>query len=220
MRRCPGPRLLLVLGLLGLCLAAPAAVPAQSGPAAGPLSKIASREGERDLPLRITADRLEAEQEKRLILFSGQVKAQRGETVLYCDQLRVYYQAAASSPASQEGQPQDLLGGMGGGEKIERIEAEGRVRYVQEDKVATGEKAVYYQDRGEIVLYGNPQVWQGDNHLKGERIIFNTRENRVMVESSSRQRVEAYLYQQGGGDRNVPKGKEPRLGKEAPERRP
>jgi lipopolysaccharide export system protein LptA len=151
-----------------------------------------------DLPLRITASSLEADQEKRLVLFRGEVKAQKGEAVLYCDQLLVYFQPPATAPAAPKVEPQPLPGGFGGGEKIDRIEARGRVRFVYEDRVATGETAVYYQDRGEIILTGNPKVWQGDNTLKGERIIFNTRENRVRVESSPSQRVEAFLYSQGG----------------------
>ena len=150
-----------------------------------------------EVPLRITADRLEADQETRLILFSGQVKAQKGETVLYCDELRVYYQPSPAAPATTAEAPrQELLGGLGG-EKIDRIEARGRVRFVHEDRVATGEQAVYYQERGEIILTGNPKVWQGDNTLTGERIIVTTRENRVRVESSPQRRVEAYLYEQG-----------------------
>jgi lipopolysaccharide export system protein LptA len=218
---------LVALGVFWLLWAEPSAVPAQSKPGAGPLGAIAPRAGEEDLPLRITADRLEAEQEKRLIIFSGQVKAQRGESVLFCDELKVYYQSSpsppATSPAPAADRPQDILGGMGGGEKIERIEARGRVRYVQGDKVATGDTAIYYQDRAEIVLLGNPQVWQGDNNLKGDRIIFNTRENRVMVESSAKQRVEAYLYQGGPNSAGGPgKGKARPAKKEAPaaDRRP
>lgn len=152
-----------------------------------------------DLPLRITAASLEADQEKRLILFSGQVKAQKGEAVLYCDQLYVYFQPPPAAPTASKPEPAPLPGGLGGGEKIDRIEARGRVRFVYEDRVATGETAVYYQDRGEIILTGNPKVWQGENTLKGERIIVNTRENRVRVESSASQRVEAFLYPQGGG---------------------
>ncbi len=171
---------------------------AAAKPAAPPGARPAPAQ-DADLPLRITAASLEADQEKRLILFSGQVKAQKGEAVLYCDQLYVYFQppAAGAKAPSTEGAP--LPGGLGGGERIDRIEARGRVRFVYEDRVATGETAVYYQDRGEILLTGNPKVWQGDNTLKGERIIVNTRENRVRVESSPSQRVEAFLYPRGEG---------------------
>ena len=50
------------------------------------------------------------------------------------------------------------------------------MRFVQEDRVATGQTATYYKDRDEVVLVGNPQLWQAENNLKGERIIFNLKD--------------------------------------------
>ncbi len=221
---------LLALGL-GWCLAGgPPEALAQKAPVPGPLGRVAPKDRDEDQPLRIVADRLEAEQDKRLVIFTGKVKAQRGEAVLYCDQLFVYYKTVSSGQTAPgdtgEAKPQDVLGGLGGGERLDRIEAKGQVRYVQEDKVATGDTAIYYQDTGEIHLLGHPQVWQGENHLKGDRIIFNTRENRVLVESSAKQRVEAYLYQgsPGPGSPGAPgpagKPRPPRQESPPPPRRP
>ena len=68
---------------------------------------------------------------------------------------------------------------------------------VQEDRVATGDEAIYYKDRDEVVLKGNPQLWRAENTLKGERIIFNLTTNKVLVESSPQRRVEALLYSKG-----------------------
>ena len=84
-----------------------------------------------------------------------------------------------------------------GAEKIDRIVAKGNVRMVQEDRVATGDQAIYYKDRDEVVLTGNPQLWRAENTLKGERIIFNLETKKVLVESSPQRRVEALLYSQG-----------------------
>ena len=152
---------------------------------------------QKDLPLHITAARLEADQKQRLITFSGQVKATYGDNILYARQLSVYYEppAAGSKPgaAAQEKKDTSPLGDLGG-EKINRIVASGGVRFVQEDKVATGKEATYYRARQEVVLTGNPQVWRGENSLKGERIVFNLRTNKVTVLSSPAKRVEAHLY--------------------------
>jgi lipopolysaccharide export system protein LptA len=81
-----------------------------------------------------------------------------------------------------------------GGDQIDHIVATGQVRYVQEDRVATGQEATYYKNRNEVVLVGNPQVWQKENSLKGERIIFNLTDNTMRAESSPQKRVEANLY--------------------------
>lgn len=177
---------------------------------------------DQEIPLHITALRLEADQEKRLITFSGQVKASYGDSTLYAEQLRVYYKPPEPK-ASTGKQPADQspLADLGG-EKIDRIEAEGQVRFVQEDKVAAGEKAIYYRDQEKVVLLGNPQVWRGENNLKGESITLYLKDNRVVVESSPQKRVEAHLYRSPGpagtvggllpgGQKLPPRGKQRKL---------
>ena len=165
---------------------------------------------QKDIPLHITAARLEADQKERVITFSGQVKAAYGDNLLYCEQLRVYYEPPKAGPKpaaapSQEKKDASPLGELGG-EKIDRIVAAGGVRFVQGDKVATGKEATYYRSREELVLAGDPQVWSAENTLKGERIVFNLRTNRVTVESSPKKRVEAHLYPSGKGLPEAAKG--------------
>jgi len=204
---CAGWPRALALGLgLAMMLAGTSALGQNKGPKVGPTPAKAqgaspkTQEGE--IPLHITAAQLEADQDKHLIVFKGQVKAVYGDATLYADQLWVFYKPKdqkqpAPSPAP-EGQQASPLGDLGG-EKIDRFEAKGNVRYVQEDRIATGKTAIYYKDKNEIVLLGHPQVWRGENHLKGERIIFNLATKRVVVESSAKQRVEAHLYQAAPG---------------------
>jgi lipopolysaccharide export system protein LptA len=151
-----------------------------------------------EIPLHISAAQLEADQARHLIIFKGQVKAVYGDTTLYADQLLVFYKPRkndrSSSSSAETSQGISPLGDLGGG-KVDRIEARGNVRYVQGDRVATGEKAVYYRDKDEIVLLGRPQLWRGKNHLRGSMITFNLASQKVVVEGSPQQRVEAHLYQ-------------------------
>jgi lipopolysaccharide export system protein LptA len=159
---------------------------------------------EAEFPLHITAARLEADQKEGVIVFTGKVKAEYGDSTLYADQLRVYFKPqpktgkSAAPAAATEQQNSSPLAELGG-QKLDRIVAQGQVRFVQEDRVATGQEAIYYKDREEVVLRGNPQLWRAENTLKGERIIFNIKTNRVVVESSPQKRVEALLYSQGPG---------------------
>ena len=108
----------------------------------------------------------------------------------------------AAAPAAGGSSP---LGELGG-DKLDRIVAQGQVRFVQGDRVATGQTATYYKDREEVVLVGHPQLWQEENNLKGERIIFNLKDNKMRVESSPQKRVEANLYpaNQGAGGKGSP----------------
>jgi lipopolysaccharide export system protein LptA len=163
------------------------------------------KKADQEIPLHITALRLEADQAKRLITFSGDVKAQYGDSILYTEQLRVYYLPPESKPAPDGAKPEEQKSPLGdlGGEKIDRIEAEGQVRFVQEDKVAAGQKAIFYRDQEKVVLLGNPQVWRGENNLKGETITLYLKDNRVVVESAPQKRVEAHLYQAPGDSPGV-----------------
>jgi lipopolysaccharide export system protein LptA len=166
-----------------------------------PADGAAPKQQGEEVPLRITAARLEADQKDGIIIFSGQVKAIYGDATLYADQLRVYFKPKPETPKGvakppQEKADQSPLGNLGA-EKLDRIVANGNVRMVQEERVATGNEAIYYQDRDEVVLTGNPQVWRAENTLKGERIIFNLKTNKALVESSPQRRVEALLYSQG-----------------------
>jgi lipopolysaccharide export system protein LptA len=212
--------LALAIILLALCPGA-AAGAVQGAPPPG-------KPGE-EFPLHIIANKLEADQNAGIAIFTGNVKATYGESILYADQLKVYFipkqagakangpkgAAAAAAPGAAAGQagggsPLDELGG----DQIDHIVAVGNVRYVQEDRVATGQEATYYKNKNEIVLVGNPQVWQKENNLKGERIIFNLADNTMLAESSPQKRVEANLYpakQPGaGGQGAVPLAAKPR----------
>ena len=185
-------RLLILAGLLVIFWAgsplAYGAAPKKLGP-------------EKEVPLHITAARLEADQTKGMVTFSGSVKAVYGDATLYSDQLQVYFKPKPEPPKGTPAPPQEKAAqsplGDVGAEKIDRIVARGNVRMVQEDRVATGNEAIYYKDRDEVVLTGNPQLWRAENTLKGERIIFNLETKKVLVESSPQRRVEALLYSQG-----------------------
>lgn len=157
-----------------------------------------------EIPLYISASQLEADQDERRIVFKGQVKAVYGDATLYADQLLVFYQPQKKGrpPSSSAGKPQQVspLGDLGG-EKIDRIEAKGNVRFVQGDRVATGEKAIYYRDQEKILLLGRPQIWRGENHLQGSKITLYLASHKVVVEGTAQKRVEAHLYQATEGGR-------------------
>ncbi|OPX20573.1 MAG: hypothetical protein BZ151_03265 [Desulfobacca sp. 4484_104] len=185
------PRRGIILGLILVVVL----VLAQGGLAQKP------QDGEGEYPLNITAARLEADHPRQQISFIGQVVARYKDMILYSDVLKIFYQtkeatSATKAPAAEKFQapagesPLDAVGI----EKITRIEAQGHVRLVQEDKVATGDQAIYYKAEEKVVLLGHPQLWQGDNTLKGEVITFYLKDNRAVVDSAPLKRVEAIVY--------------------------
>ena len=86
------------------------------------------------------------------------------------------------------------------GGEIERIEASGSVRIVQGNRVATGQKASFFNKERKIVLTGSPRVYQGNDFLEGDEIIVLLDEGKSIVKSDQGSRVNAVFH---------PKGKQP-----------
>lgn len=141
-----------------------------------------------EIPLQITASRLEVDHARQEIIFKDRVVARYKDVILYTDLLKIYYQPKPA--AGKKDSPLEAVGI----EKIDRIEAVGKVRVVQEDRVATGEQAVYYPQAEKIVLSGNPQLWRGQNSIRGDEVVVFIKENRVVVSGRASQQVEAVLY--------------------------
>lgn len=123
-------------------------------------------------PVKITSEQLEADDQSGTFIFKGDVQAQQGEVFIYAKKMTVSYV-------------------QGEKRQIETVVAEGDVRIVQLNRVATGGKATLYHKEGRIVLSDEPRVVQGENTVEGERIIVYLNDNRSIVEGSSERRVKA-----------------------------
>jgi lipopolysaccharide export system protein LptA len=139
-------------------------------------------------PIHITSDLLEAFNDKRLVVFSGNAVAIQGDRVIRADKLLLYYKKT-----SEEGKPKETkdLGQTG---DLERIEAKGRVNIAQGNRIATGDEAVYEQDAAMIVMTGNTVMREGKNVIRGNKITLLMNENRGIVEPQDKKRVTATIY--------------------------
>ncbi|MDL1969406.1 MAG: hypothetical protein LWW94_00225 [Candidatus Desulfofervidaceae bacterium] len=134
-------------------------------------------------PLYIQSDSMEVEQNQKLITFKGHVKARQEDTHLEADLVRVFYVNGQTPDPRKEIK-----------KNIERIEAEGHVIITQENRKAIGERAIFYKIPQErIVLTGNPQLQEGKNIIKGEKVIIYVKENRMVVQGG-KQPVQATIY--------------------------
>ena len=132
--------------------------------------------------IHITSNHMEALDREGKVIFSGDVKAQKGDLTIYAQKLTVFY------GKKKKGKGQKSL---------KRLVAQGDVRIVQGQKSASSEKAVYEKDREMIVLTGNAKVWQGKNVVTGERITVYLNEDKSIVESGAGKRVKAVVYTSG-----------------------
>lgn len=130
---------------------------------------------ERNAPVKITADHLDADDSKQVLVFSGAVQAQQGDVFIYAKTMTVHYAAATAKGSKRD---------------ITQVVADGDVRIVQTGRTATGRHAVFDRVDGKITLTGDPRVVEGENNVSGERIIVYLNDNRSIVEGG-KQRVRA-----------------------------
>ncbi|WP_321531975.1 lipopolysaccharide transport periplasmic protein LptA [uncultured Desulfuromonas sp.] len=123
-------------------------------------------------PIHVTSQRLEANDAKGFFIFTGEVQAQQGDVTIYAQKMTIYY-----SDGEQK--------------QVDRVVAEQDVRIVQLNRVATGQKAIFWQKDGRVELTGDPRVVQGENVVEGEKIIVYLNDSRSIVEGGKQGRVKA-----------------------------
>jgi lipopolysaccharide export system protein LptA len=65
----------------------------------------------------------------------------------------------------------------------------GNVKLVQLERRTTSQKATFQQDENKVVLDGEAVVREGENVIRGERIIFYVDEEKSVVEGGKGSRV-------------------------------
>ncbi len=128
-------------------------------------------------PIEITAEELIAERAKNRVIFKGNVVARQEGLVIYADELIAQYESD--------------------GKEIEKIEANGDVRVVQEGiREATGDRAVFLNKEQRIELEGNATVREGESTLIGEKLTIYLAENKSVIQGGEEGRVRAIINPQ------------------------
>jgi lipopolysaccharide export system protein LptA len=145
-------------------------------------------------PIEIVSDRMEAFQEKKMVVFSGNAVATQGDIKMKTDRLSFYYKKSTEKKEKVGKHEVEAAG------ELDRIEAKGNVVITQKEISATGDEAVYSQDNAQIVMTGNPVLQQGKNTIKGCRVVIYISENRGKVEQCEAEnsgRVTAIIHPEG-----------------------
>lgn len=155
-------------GIILICLSL--ATPALAAPSAASVKK--DRSG---LPITIKSNELSADNKGKTAVFSGKVVARQGDITIYADRITINY-------AEKKGD-------------VEKIEASGNVRIVQQNKIGTAALAVYDSRDGRITLTGNPRVMQGTDSISGKVITYYVDDDRSVVTGGDdpKARVEAVI---------------------------
>jgi lipopolysaccharide export system protein LptA len=143
-----------------------------------------------DEPLEITSNRMEAFNENKLVVFSGNAIVTQGKKVLKSDKLLLYYKKEPDKKEKVGSIETERAG------DLEKIEAKGNVSLTQGERIASGDEAVYFRDSGKIIMTGNAMLSEGKNSIKGDRVIIFLNEDRGVVESNTKKQVKAVIYPQ------------------------
>ena len=176
--------------MMAVLLAATALGPV---PAAWPAS-LFSPGGSADAqaPIEIVSDRMVANTTEQWADFLGSVVATQGKFSMTADALRIYYEG-------------DLLNAPKGGstqDRIQKIEATGRVHIISDQYTADSERAEYLPASDVLTLSGEgSRVLSGKNTLTGSKIVLKRSEGKALVEGAGTERVKAVFYQEEKGQR-------------------
>ena len=143
---------------------------------------------DRNLPIQIVSDRMDAYNEKRMVVFDGNAIATQGDRTIRADAITLYYKKK-----TEAGGPAEPTGIQQGGD-LDRIEAKGNVRITQGGRIVTGNEAIYLQDAQKIVIKGNAVLSEGKNMIRGEQVVVYLNENRGVVEGTPGGRVNATIF--------------------------
>jgi lipopolysaccharide export system protein LptA len=137
-----------------------------------------------NLPINIKSNELAADNKGKTAVFSGKVVAKQGDVTIFCDRMTIYYG--------------DTQG------DVDKIEADGNVRIVQENRTGLSSHAVYESKLGKITLTGgSPKVMQGADTVSGEIITYFIDDERSSVTGG---RVEAVIHPKPKNEARPKKG--------------
>ena len=103
-------------------------------------------------PLLIDADKLDIQGKKEEAFWHGHVRVKRGTTNITCDRLVAHYTQT---------------------QEVKRVECDGNVEVLDQDKWAKGDHADFDNISGILIVTGNPEAKQGANHVRGSKVVFS-----------------------------------------------
>lgn len=127
------------------------------------------------------ADNAEYNSEKGEIILSGAVHVVRATMEIRADKIQL------------------LLLDEGGG--LKEGVASGRVEILDGNRKAIAKRAVYMSKTSEIVLTGDPVLWDGGNRISAERIVYNINARSMKAEGQ----VSGVFKEKIGGGSRAPR---------------
>lgn len=161
-----------------------------------------------DSPIHITADRMESNQEQKIITFEGHVFVQQDDLNITSNHLKVVLlpgdkvekapatgdKVVKAPAAGDKVENGSATGEPTASQKIDYIEFTGDVKVTSKDRLATADKAIFYQKEQKITLHGHPVATQGQDRVEGNLITIYLQQSLSIVEGGSGTPVQAVLF--------------------------
>jgi lipopolysaccharide export system protein LptA len=217
-----GLRVLLIASALAVSGVALHAQPQTQAPTSkGPPNALQGFSQNRDEPVHIEAGTLEVRDKDKVATFSGNVRVKQGDVGMRCKTLVVFYEqdetdgkaddkSNGATKAPEGKSMQAATPGPGGNQKIKRLEARGGVVVTQKEQTATGELGIFDMASSTVTLTGNVVMTQGQNVLKGDKLVVNmtTGVSRVESGKNGEGRVQGLFLPSSGEALNLKPGGE------------
>ena len=183
----------------------------RSAPAGGTPNAVQGFSQNRDQPVQIEATSLEVRDKAGVATFTGNVKVVQGDTTMRCKSLVVHYQEQGAPGGVKAASP-----GPSGQQQISKLEAKGGVIVTQKDQTATGDTGLFDMRSNTVTLLGNVVVSQGQNVMRGERLVVDLTTGVSRVESGKSGGPVRMLVQPGSQTPGGGTAGPPRLGPRPP----
>ena len=105
-------------------------------------------------PIEILADIMQWNKQLGQAIATGNAKAIQGETTIKANKII----AVLSEDNSQQ---------------IKELQAIGKIVFLKDKQIATGDKATYYINQDKVIITGNVELKRDDNIIKGEKLIID-----------------------------------------------
>ncbi len=117
-------------------------------------------------PIEILADSMQWNKQQGQAIATGNAKAIQGQTTIKANKII----AVLSEDNSQQ---------------IKELQAIGKVVFLKDKQLATGDKATYYINEEKVIIRGNVELKRDDNVIKGEKLIIDFLKGLSKMEGSS-----------------------------------
>ena len=117
-------------------------------------------------PIEILADSMQWNKQLGQAIATGNAKAIQGQTTIKANKII----AVLSEDNSQQ---------------IKELQAIGKVVFLKDKQLATGDKATYYINQEKVIIRGNVELKRDDNVIKGEKLIIDFLTGLSKMEGSS-----------------------------------